>query len=729
MRVNWKRPVTILTIFVIFLFFYGCANAPKPTVSGSLVFVTGDGSAIGFTVNAVNIKTAGVRTGTVKSKRPPNASSFSSDFVPGEIIVKYKPGFDPEVDVKAVVSSSFILARNDRNIARGALTLIRLTENAKALHTQENIKDLTLKEITRLKTYPFVEYAEPNFIYRPLFIPDDPYYGFSGTLFQWHYPLIHLDTLWNDTAGSVDLNDVRVAVIDTGIARSGGNPHDDFRDGILDIFEDEYNFFITYSSDATEYAADYYHGTHVMGTIAAITNNNLYVAGVAGGNKADNKKGVRVIPIRAIDEDIGGYPLDIAKAIRYAAGLPDTENPPKYTTLSTPAKIINMSLGGGSSSTPIADAIKAAYAAGVVIVAAAGNEYNNESIYPAAYPEVISVGAVTIGGEKSAYSNFGGKIDLVAPGGSGIDKRKLDLDFNGDPDDVLSTSFNGTSFIPRYLAGTSMAAPHVAGAAALVIKALINAGTSNPSPETVKQILTSTATPIGPSYYYGAGLLNTYKAVKTAQGTGQATEVIWAFPKTVRLTGNPPSCSFVLRNIGKAGNVQIKKIEVIPAHSTDLSVGFIDSITPDTGTVDSVNGLTITVSAKPGFSLSTTLHYAELKVTDMSDTDLGRVYVMYKYADPVYVVALDYDTGEPLAYVTTSSDKSYQFDFPSLEEGPYVIGASTDRNGDGYLFVDGEAFGYYNMEIYASRNIINKPVYLSNGDKITNMDFPIVDWE
>lgn len=740
MHVNWKRPAAIVTIFAMILLFHACAKVSKPTVSGGLIFLSGDSSAISITSNPVYIGTARARIESGRSDRPSAFHASPSDFVPGEIVVKYRPGFDPGAAQKALPSNRFVPSYSDRNIPRGAVSLLKVPENVKAQYTRDTLRDMTLSEIARLKTNPYVKYAEPNIIYRPLFTPNDPGYQNSGTLFQWHFPLILLDKLFDDAAGQVDLSGIRVAVIDTGIARPSGNDHPDFIEDFIEppssIFVSEFDFFsgdpdnIPYTDNyADDESTSVFHGTHVTGTIAAIANNSFGVVGVAGGNASITKKGVRIIPVRALDNS-GGTLFEIAEAIYYAAGLWNVS----FTTLSTPAKVINMSFGATFFSQILADAVAEAHEAGAVLVAAAGNEYSDGALYPAAYPEVISVGAVTVGAEKSPYSNYGDKIDLVAPGGNGIGETgslKIDLDFNEELDWVLSTSSDSASPTLSYLPGTSMATPHVAGAAALVVKALTDAGNPNPSPETVKDILTSTAIPIGPSNYYGAGLLNVYKAVKTAQGQGEATEVIWAFPKTVRLTGNPPRGSFVLRNIGKPGDVQVK-IESIPDHSTDLPDGFIDSIElePASGTVDAVDGLAVTVTAKTGFSLSTSLHYAELKITDTTGSiDLGRVFVMYKYAGPVYVVAFDYDTGEPIAHVATSSAEGYRFTFPALEEGLYVIGASTDRDGDWYTFTAGEAFGFYKMHVYQDGTVSNAPIYLVNGDAITNADFPIIDWE
>lgn len=218
-----------------------------------------------------------------------------------------------------------------------------------------------------------------------------------------------------------------------------------------------------------------FHGTHVAGTIGAgATNNGV---GVAGGNWR-----VSVMPVRALGR-CGGAISDIADAILWAANLHDPQfglpaNP-------RPAAVINMSLGGGAACArmPILqDAINRARSAGVVVVAAAGNEASNAAgSSPASCVGVITVAASDARGVLAPYSNFGDTVEVLAPGGD------MSRDDNGDgfPDGILSTRSapcapGGPAEQCRYsfFQGTSMAAPHVAAAAALLIFHVpeINAG-------------------------------------------------------------------------------------------------------------------------------------------------------------------------------------------------------------------------------------------------------------
>ena len=149
------------------------------------------------------------------------------------------------------------------------------------------------------------------------------------------------------------------------------------------------------------------------------------------------------MPLKVLSGSGGGTIADIAESIKFAAD--------------NSADVINMSLGGGGASIMLEEAIKYAHSKGVVIVAAAGNEGRNSAAYPARYPDVISVSAIDAAGDKASYSNFGAGVDISAPGGS--ETAKI-IQNTVDPS-------SGESVFVGFQ-GTSMAAPHVAGVAALV---------------------------------------------------------------------------------------------------------------------------------------------------------------------------------------------------------------------------------------------------------------------
>jgi serine protease len=289
--------------------------------------------------------------------------------------------------------------------------------------------------------------------------PNDEYYSK-----QWNLHNINVEGAWLQTKGS----GVTVAVIDTGISR------------VRDLKETKFVPGYDFVNDTEEAKDDNGHGTHVAGTIAQATNNKYGVAGIAYEAK--------LMPLKVLSAYGGGTVADIAEAIKFAADKG--------------ANVINMSLGGGGESHLMKDAIDYAHRKGVVIIAAAGNENNNGASYPARYPHVIGVSALGADNEKAPYSNFGAGVDISAPGGS--DAGKI-LQETIDPDN------NGVGVFMGFQ-GTSMAAPHVAGVAALIEASGIK------EPDQVLAVLQESARTIKEDAlnYYGAGQLNADAAVKRA---------------------------------------------------------------------------------------------------------------------------------------------------------------------------------------------------------------------
>jgi serine protease len=309
-----------------------------------------------------------------------------------------------------------------------------------------------------------VESIEPNYVYHTSVAPNDPQYSK-----QWHLHNIHAERAWEETRG----RGVTVAIIDTGVSK------------VPDLAKTEFVGGYDFVNDKTTADDDNGHGTHVAGTVAQSTNNNYGVAGIAYEAK--------IMPLKVLSGSGGGTISDIAEAIRFAAD--------------NKADIINMSLGGGGESQVMKDAIDYAYNKGVVIIAAAGNENNNSASYPARYAHVIGVGATDAQGERAEFSNYGAGVDISAPGGgngSKIWQETIDPDTN-------------TPIISG-LQGTSMAAPHVAGVAALIKSTGVTA------PDEIFAVLQQSVRKIeqDPQNYYGAGQLDAAAAVKLAQ-TGKIT--------------------------------------------------------------------------------------------------------------------------------------------------------------------------------------------------------------
>ncbi len=308
------------------------------------------------------------------------------------------------------------------------------------------------------------------------FTPNDPYYKH-----QWHMDQIQMPAAWASTRrgeGAV------VAVIDTGVLYRDHGRFKQAPDLAGTRFVDGHDFVENDAEPDDEHG----HGTHVAGTVAQSTNNALGVAGVAPG--------AAIMPVRVLNRNGAGAWGGVAAGIRWAADHG--------------ANVINMSLGGSVPSRAIANAVAYAHKKGVTVVAAAGNTGRGRVQYPAAYPGALAVGAVRLDGERTFYSSYGPGLGIMAPGGD------LRVDQNGDglPDGVLqNTMVRGNPAQHDYVAyqGTSMAAPHVAGAAALLWAEGVR------SPDAIVEILRRTAEKRGAENDYGAGILKAGDA--TALGT------------------------------------------------------------------------------------------------------------------------------------------------------------------------------------------------------------------
>lgn len=311
-----------------------------------------------------------------------------------------------------------------------------------------------------------VEFAEPNYLVRTMGSANDAYVGY-----QWNVDAIGALDAWDTSTGAGTV----VAVLDTGV-RDGGP------DGIANLLSG-YDFYYD-DADPTDNDG---HGTFVAGTIAQNTNNNEGVVGIAPD--------AAILPVKVLGDNGYGDINAIANGIVWAADQG--------------ADVINMSLGSASYSATLAQACDYAYQQGAVLVAATGNEYASSVGYPAAFETVIAVGATGYDGTRSAYSNYGSAIDLVAPGGD------LSSDDNNDgyADGILQETFENGSWTYTFWEGTSMATPHVAAAAALLKAQGID------DPDEVYDILTATATDVGSAGFdtrHGYGLLNVAAAVEYA---------------------------------------------------------------------------------------------------------------------------------------------------------------------------------------------------------------------
>ena len=357
-----------------------------------------------------------------------------------QLIVKMKPSM-PEAVFKGKLNARGATQRSEiRGIA------------ARVIRAPKASADLLKGELARDAN---IEYVEPDFIAQALGTSNDPYFV-QGS--QWHLSKIQAPTAWDTTTGSPTQV---VAVIDSGVRAS----HPDLVGKVLVGYD-----FVANDNDANDENG---HGTGVAGTLSPRSNNQIGVCGVAWANP--------ILPVRVLDANGSGNYSAIANGIIYAADRG--------------AKVINLSLGGTSSSRALQDAINYAWNKQCVIVAAAGNNGSNVAFYPAACTNVVAVSATNASDTRPTWSNFGSYVDISAPGV-----------------DILSVY--GTD---QYAAwnGTSFSSPVASG-----VVALMAAANSTLTNVLLVDLLIKNSDDVGAlgkDVYYGSGRVNANRAVTAAK--------------------------------------------------------------------------------------------------------------------------------------------------------------------------------------------------------------------
>ena len=428
--------------------------------------------------------------------------------VPGELIVQF------DADARRVSRASAIESAGatlERELPVEGFSVVRVAPGSEDAAAE------------RLRAQPGVIGVEPNYVRRVSFTPNDEYYDL-----QWHFPLINLPQAWDLATGE----GVVVAVLDTGVAYESCSAATcgtefykapDFGDTTFVDPRDEVD------EDAHPNDA-HGHGTHVASTVAESTNNVTGGAGVAFD--------ASVMPVKVCGDNGSCSTGNVAAGINWA--------------VDHGADIISMSLGGSGVSAVEQTAVNNALAAGVVLVAASGNGGSDhigddDLDCPACFPATISVGAVTINGTRTAYSNYGTGVgghtlEIVAPGGSSGDKND-----DGYSDGVLQQTFRHacgdpfdlSEFTYCFYNGTSMATPHIAGVVALMLDA-------NPALTVaqVREILHDTAIDKGAPGYdleYGYGMVDAFAAVQEALDAPTATPAPTNTPTPTRTPTNTPT--------------------------------------------------------------------------------------------------------------------------------------------------------------------------------------------
>ncbi|MFY2564382.1 S8 family peptidase [Corallococcus terminator] len=627
--------------------------------------------------------------------------------IPGDVVVRFEEGgVSPERVLSATALPGYRTVH--KGYASEYLHLVGFeAEDGHAVSADE-----TRELVSRLAAVPGVRYTDRNLRMYKTAVPDDKGYGL-----QWHYPTINLPAAWDIESGA---DGVVVAVIDTGIVS-----HPDLNSHVVqgyDMIADPTNAGDGNGRDANPLdeggdepqGGSSWHGSHVAGTVAAVTNNGTGVAGVAWN--------AQILPVRVLGTK-GGNSFDIAAAITWATGgdVPGiTQRPAKA------AKVLNMSLGGSAPPQALyQDAINAAVGRGAIIVVAAGNENVDASgSTPCNQENVICVGSTGLSGRRSSFSNYGARVDVVASGG----EMREDINGDGYADGVLSTVLDDNRQ-PAYQfsQGTSMAAPHVAGVVALLAATAAKL-TADLTSTQAEAALKSTATPIPASQCAGgcgAGLINAQAALRRIQSTDPALE--------------PPKLSVATTTLffRQSATQQLTLSNVGGRQGGDLVVTATKS-GPQDSAVSFPGGSTKTVPAYGSTTLDVAVNSAGLADGDYVVTlnlagsgAAGSATVALKIGvgsadDLDAIVAFvwqDAVTGEweaaDEAITVARAARGYDYSL-KLEPRTYYVLATIDDDEDGELFEDGERTGFW-------RNIDSfEPLDVETGASTPNVSFDLL---
>jgi subtilisin family serine protease len=374
------------------------------------------------------------------------AGNENGPHVRGQLLIKSKAGV-PKGEMQRILARHGAVTAGE--IEQIKVRLIRVPD-----HALEKVK-------AALEKNPHISFVEYNFIAEGFAEPNDERYPS-----QWHLPKISAPDGWDMCTGS-DI--APIAIIDSGVDPT----HPDLSDKLLSGYN-----FVENNTDTHDVRG---HGTAVAGTAAAISNNVAGVAGVAWGNP--------IMPLVVLNSDNLASYYNVARAITFAAD--------------NGIRVINLSLGGPSSSSTVQNAINYAWTKGTLIFASAGNYATSTPCYPAACEHAVAVSATTSSDTRASFSNYGAWIDIAAPGTS-----------------ILTTNRGGGY---GYWNGTSFSSPVAAGLAGLIISA--NPDLTNTQ---VVEIITQNADDLGdPGFdqYYGYGRVNACASLVAAIGTAPEPEL------------------------------------------------------------------------------------------------------------------------------------------------------------------------------------------------------------
>ncbi len=620
-----------------------------------------------------------------------SALRLSDDFVADDVIVKWASTAATRSLTAAAATglvaqggdvSREMLYKVEAANGNGAIRAVNPVEPVRTFATEELARKFeTLLAIRELRARADVVLAEPNYVVKPLAVPTDPLYNM-----QWHYPILNLPAAWDLTTGSAN---VIVGVIDTGVLLN----HPDIQGQTVAGYDFIRSTNNSVDGDGIDPNPDdpgdqgpngsSFHGTHVSGTIAAATNNGQGVAGIAWGAK--------VMPLRVLGE-LGGTDYDVTQAMRYAAGLPNDSG----TTPPRKVDILNLSFGGPQFSQTAQDVIQQVRDAGVIVIAAAGNESTSDVMYPAGYPGVVAVSAVDFTKLFVPYSNFGAYIDVAAPGGD------LSKDANGDGsgDGVLSAGGSDRTGAIQFrypvFQGTSMASPHVAGVAALMKSVF-----SGLTPQTFDDLLASGRITedlgvAGRDDRFGYGLIDAFKAVSEARTLAQngnnpppLPPQAVAQPSALNFGATLAALDFSVNSVGGPG-LRVTAVtpsqpwlQIVQKQVNAEGVGMYTARLDRQNQTSGTRTGTITIATTGGnMTVNVVFEVRAAPIAANAGVQLVRL--------------LEPDTHQVIASATVApTGGQYRFTLRGVPPGTYHLYAGSDLDGDGQLCDPGESCGAF----------------------------------